>query len=99
MIIRLEPIKKSNKREYIIIEAPGPDDFRLRVTEKDEGVRPVIGGKKKSGLFVPRKVCDHTWYRLSFPVHRGENKPQLFCIFVFSLSRLTSARLKEDWCL
>lgn len=27
MIIRWKPIKKSNKREYIIIETPGPDDF------------------------------------------------------------------------
>lgn len=43
MIIRRKPIKKSNKREYIIIETPGPDDFQLCTTEKDKAIQLLFG--------------------------------------------------------
>lgn len=39
MIIRRKPIKKSNKREYIIIETPRPGDFLWRATEKDKAIK------------------------------------------------------------
>lgn len=61
MIIRWKPIKKSNKREYIIIEALGPDDFRLHATENDEGVQLLLGNDRKSLL-----VCgtERVWSHL-----------------------------------
>lgn len=70
MIIRWKPIKKSNKKEYIIIEAPGPDDFQLCVTEKDEGK------DTKSLLVCGHKGCEPTWY-LSFIKFTEEKLPVL----------------------
>lgn len=52
MIIRWKPIKKSNKREYIIIETPRPDYFQLCVcvTEKDAVIQQLIG--KDENVFI-----------------------------------------------
>lgn len=54
MIIRWKPIKKSNKREYIIIEAPGPDDSHLCVCVRDREGRRVqlLLAEDKKSLFV-----------------------------------------------
>lgn len=68
MIIRWKPIKKSNKWEYIIIEAPGPDDFQLRVTEKDKDVQLLRGTGTKSQFVARRRVIGVT--RLCFISHQ-----------------------------
>lgn len=51
MIIRQKPIKKSNKREYIIIETPGPGDFLWRATEKDKAIKLLFGEGKRRHFF------------------------------------------------
>lgn len=63
MIIRRKPIKKSNKREYIIIETPGPGGFLRRATEKDKAIKLLFGEgkelKKSVGLdLTSGKVVD-----------------------------------------
>lgn len=93
MIIRWKPIKKSNKREYIIIEAPAPDDFQLCVTEKDEGSNCCLEKTESLCLFVAHKVCDHTWWCLFCLVHRGT----VTCyMFVFCVLELTNTCLWEN---
>lgn len=62
MIIRRKPIKKSNKREYIIIETPGPGDFLWRATEKDKAIKVLFGeGKRRLFFFFNAAGLDLTW--------------------------------------
>lgn len=71
MIIRWKPIKKSNKREYIIIETPRPDHFQLCVCDRKGRSDPTADWKrwKCLYLFMARKGCDHSWYCFLCPVY------------------------------
>lgn len=58
MIIGRKPIKKSNKREYIIIETPGPGAFLWHATEKDKAIKLLFGEGKRRHLFFNVSVLD-----------------------------------------